>query len=71
VAGYILGEFGHLIANDPNSLPAKQLETLQLHYPMVSAPTRGLLLNTYAKLANLFPELKPAVLQVRMAFAVG
>eukprot|EP00730_Choanoeca_flexa_P015651 TRINITY_DN7233_c0_g1_i2.p1 TRINITY_DN7233_c0_g1~~TRINITY_DN7233_c0_g1_i2.p1 ORF type:complete len:903 (+),score=315.87 TRINITY_DN7233_c0_g1_i2:51-2759(+) len=64
VGGYILGEFGHLIANDPNSLPAKQLEALQLHYPMVSAPTRGLLLNTYAKLANLFPELKPAVLQL-------
>ena len=65
VGSYIVGEFGHLIANDPKSSPAKQLEALQLHYPMVSLATRGLILSTYAKLANLFSEIKPAVLQVR------
>jgi AP-2 complex subunit alpha len=62
VAGYILGEFGHLIANDPNSSPAKQLDALQVHYPMAQAQTRALLVSTYAKMANLFPELKQAVL---------
>lgn len=60
----MLGEFGHLIANDPNSSPLKQLDVVQMHYPMVSADTRALLLSTYAKLANLFPEIKPQVLQV-------
>ncbi|EGD77446.1 adaptor protein complex AP-2 [Salpingoeca rosetta] len=64
VGGYVLGEFGHLIANDPNSSPVKQLEVIQMHYPMVSASTRALLLSTYVKLANLFPEIKSHVLQV-------
>eukprot|EP00043_Microstomoeca_roanoka_P007809 m.75530 g.75530 ORF g.75530 m.75530 type:complete len:907 (-) comp13986_c2_seq1:93-2813(-) len=64
VAGYVIGEFGHLIANDPNSSPTKQLEVIQMHYPMVSSQTRALLLSTYVKLANLFPEIKSHVLQV-------
>lgn len=64
MGGYVLGEFGHLIANDPNSGPLKQLDVVQMHYPMVSTDTRALLLSTYAKLANLFPEIKPQVLQV-------
>eukprot|EP01147_Barroeca_monosierra_P004171 gene4171-6518_t len=64
VAGYVLGEFGHLIANDPNSSPVKQLEVIQMHYPMVSVSTRALLLSTYAKLANLFPEIKSHVLLI-------
>ncbi|EDQ92948.1 uncharacterized protein MONBRDRAFT_17165 [Monosiga brevicollis MX1] len=64
IGGYVLGEFGHLIANDPNSTPTKQLDVLQMHYPMMSASTRGLLLSTYAKLANLFPELRTTVLNL-------
>ena len=34
VGAYVLGEFGHLIANDPSSTPEKQLQLLQTHYPM-------------------------------------
>jgi len=61
VGAYVLGEFGHLIANDPASTPEKQLQLLQTHYPMVSVETRSLVLSTYAKFTNLFPEIKPAV----------
>jgi len=61
VGGYVLGEFGHLIANDPNSSPQKQLELLQHHYPLMSATTRGQLLTSIVKLANLFPEIKAQV----------
>eukprot|EP00051_Salpingoeca_urceolata_P005467 m.73468 g.73468 ORF g.73468 m.73468 type:complete len:888 (+) comp14353_c0_seq1:289-2952(+) len=64
VGGYVLGEFGHLIANDPVSSPAKQFDVLQSHYPMVRLETRCLLLSTYVKFANLFPEIKPAVEKV-------
>lgn len=67
VGGYILGEFGHLIANDIYSLPAKQLDVLQNHYPMVSAETRALLLSTYVKLTNLFPEIKGKVQTIMSA----
>eukprot|EP00049_Salpingoeca_infusionum_P018290 m.356545 g.356545 ORF g.356545 m.356545 type:complete len:909 (-) comp17570_c0_seq1:280-3006(-) len=67
VGSYVLGEYGHLIANDPNSTPQKQLEILQMHYPMVSAQTRASMLSTYVKLANLFPEIKMTILEVLKA----
>ena len=61
VGAYVLGEFGHLIANDPSSTPDRQLSLLQQHYPMTSIGTRALLLTTFAKFANVFPELKEKV----------
>jgi AP-2 complex subunit alpha len=61
VGAYILGEFGHLIANDPSSTPQLQLDLLKRHYPMTSIPTRALILTTYVKFTNVFPELKTAV----------
>jgi AP-2 complex subunit alpha len=64
VGAYVLGEYGHLIANDPNSSPLKQLALLQSHYPLMSANTRALLLTSYVKLANLFPEIKGNILEV-------
>ncbi|KAK7477193.1 hypothetical protein BaRGS_00031578, partial [Batillaria attramentaria] len=48
VGGYILGEFGNLIAGDPRSSPN----------------TRGLLLSTYIKFINLFPEIKQNIQDV-------
>lgn len=67
VCTYVLGEFGHLIANDPASTPDKQLGILQMHYPMVSVDTRGMILSTYAKFCQVFPELKETVQQVLRA----
>ena len=64
VGAYVLGEFGHLIANDPLSTPQKQLAILQQHYPMVSVETRSLLLSSYVKFAGLFPEMNGEVAAV-------
>lgn len=64
VGAYVLGEFGHLIANDPACVPEKQLQLLNTHYPMVSVPTRCLLISTFVKSANLFPEMKEPVLKL-------
>lgn len=64
VGAYVLGEFGHLIANDPLCVPERQLKVLQMHYPMVSVKTRCLLISTYVKCANLFPEMKGAVIKL-------
>jgi len=58
VAGYILGEFGNLIAGDQRSSPLIQFQLLHSKYHLCSASTRALLLTTYVKFINLFPEIK-------------
>eukprot|EP00124_Ichthyophonus_hoferi_P002493 Ihof_evm1s172 gene=Ihof_evmTU1s172 len=64
VGGYILGEFGDLIANDPASGPSQQFQVLHSKFHTVSLETRCLLLSTYVKFINLFPELKDTILEV-------
>jgi len=58
VAGYILGEFGNLIAGDQRSSPSIQFQLLHSKYHLCAVPTRALLLTTYVKFVNLFPEIK-------------
>ncbi|KAJ9496481.1 hypothetical protein LTR99_010272 [Exophiala xenobiotica] len=64
IGGYILGEFGHLIADHKGCSPIEQLMVLQTK--MISAPdtTRALMLSTFVKFVNLFPEIKPQLLQM-------
>ncbi|KAK9510906.1 hypothetical protein O3M35_005584 [Rhynocoris fuscipes] len=64
VGGYILGEFGNLIAGDQRSAPAVQFQLLHSKYHLCSPMTRALLLSTYVKFVNLFPEVKPVVQDV-------
>lgn len=64
VGGYILGEFGNLIAGDPRSSPSIQFELLHSKYHLCSSQTRCLLLSTYVKFINLFNEIKPLVQDV-------
>lgn len=61
VGGYILGEFGNLIAGDPRSSPSIQFELLHSKYHLCSSQTRCLLLSTYVKFVNLFNEIKPQI----------
>ncbi|XP_013773927.1 AP-2 complex subunit alpha-like [Limulus polyphemus] len=58
VAGYILGEFGNLIAGDQRSSPFVQFNLLHSKYHLCAAQTRALLLTTYVKFVNLFPEIR-------------
>ncbi|XP_052065522.1 AP-2 complex subunit alpha-2-like isoform X6 [Mytilus californianus] len=58
VGGYILGEFGNLIAGDPRSSAIIQFQLLHSKYHLCGPATRGLLLSTYIKFINLFPEIK-------------
>lgn len=64
IGGYLLGEFGHLIADFPNCSPIEQLMALQAKLPGCSISTRAMLLSTFLKFVNLFPEIKPQLLQV-------
>jgi len=61
VGGYILGEFGNLIAGDARSAPLVQFRLLHSKYHLCSLGTRGLLLTTYVKFINLFPEIKTVI----------
>ncbi|XP_036716139.1 AP-2 complex subunit alpha-2 isoform X4 [Balaenoptera acutorostrata] len=64
VGGYILGEFGNLIAGDPRSSPLTQFHLLHSKFHLCSVPTRALLLSTYIKFVNLFPEVKGTIQDV-------
>merc|ERR1719412_1794047 len=67
VGGYILGEFGNLIAGDQRSSPAVQLKLLHSKYHLCSSMTRALLLSTYVKFVNLFPEIKSHIEEIFVA----
>nr|XP_033816944.1 AP-2 complex subunit alpha-1 isoform X2 [Geotrypetes seraphini] len=64
VGGYILGEFGNLIAGDPRSSPLVQFNLLHSKFHLCSVSTRALLLSTYIKFINLFPETKSTIQEV-------
>jgi len=60
----VLGEYGHLIANEPGSSPVEQFQVLHTKSQFCLAATRALLLSTYIKWANVFPEIKHHLLNV-------
>ncbi|XP_013921112.1 PREDICTED: AP-2 complex subunit alpha-1 [Thamnophis sirtalis] len=64
VGGYVLGEFGNLIAGDPRSSPLVQFNLLHSKFHLCSVSTRALLLSTYIKFINLFPETKGTIQEV-------
>ncbi|TFK30446.1 AP-2 complex subunit alpha [Coprinopsis marcescibilis] len=64
VGGYVLGEYGHLIANEPGYSPLEQFHLLHSKSQFCLAATRSLLLTTYIKWVNVFPEIKPQLLNI-------
>ena len=64
VIGYILGEYGHLIANEAGYSPMEQFQILHNKSQFCVASTRSLLLSTYIKWVNVFPEIKPQLLNI-------
>ena len=63
-SGYILGEYGHLIPNESGYSPSDQFSVLHSKSQFCSAPTRALLLSTYIKWVNVFPEIKPQLITI-------
>jgi AP-2 complex subunit alpha len=60
----VLGEFGFLIAERPGMSGEEQFRILHQHWATVDQQTRGILVSTYAKLANLYEECRPLVAPV-------
>ncbi|KAK8094156.1 hypothetical protein PG997_000841 [Apiospora hydei] len=64
IGAYILGEFGHLIAEEPGCSPVEQFLALQTKLPACSSSTRAMILSSFVKFVNLFPEIKPQLVHV-------
>lgn len=59
-----MGEYGHLIANEPGYSPLEQFQVLHSKSQFCIAATRSLLLSTYIKWVNVFPEIKPQLVHI-------
>ncbi|VBB83627.1 Putative AP-2 complex subunit alpha [Podospora comata] len=64
IGAYILGEFGHLIAEEKGCSPIEQFIALQSKLLACAPGTRGMILSCFVKYVNLFPEIKPQLVNV-------
>lgn len=64
IGAYILGEFGHLVADQPRCSPIEQFMALQKKLSACSSSTRAMILSCFIKFVNLFPEIKPQLIHV-------
>jgi len=64
LAAYIMGEFGHLVANNEGLSPIEQFQVLHSKANHCSTSTRAMMLTTYLKWLNLFPEIRSQILEV-------
>ena len=69
IGAYILGEFGHLIADHKGCSPIEQFLALQSKLSGCSSSTRAIILSSFIKFVNLFPEIKPQLLHVFRAYS--
>ena len=69
IGGYLLGEFGHLVADTKGCSPIEQFLALQHKMQGSSSATRAILLSSFIKFVNLFPEIKPQLLHVFTAYS--
>ena len=69
IGGYLLGEFGHLVAEDKGCSPIEQFLALQSKLQGCSSSTRAIILSSFIKFVNLFPEIKPRLLYVFEAYS--
>lgn len=63
IGSYVLGEFGHLVADNPKCSPIEQFMALQGRFNSCTSGSRAMILSAFIKFVNLFPEIKPQLLQ--------
>lgn len=69
IGGYLLGEFGHLIADNEGCNPIDQFLALSSKLSGCSSSTRAIILSSFVKFVNLFPEIKNQLLYVFRAYS--
>jgi len=62
---YILGEYGNLIAQKPGMDPEKQFAVVHSKFRTTADNrAKAIILSTYIKFTNLYPQLKPTILNI-------
>ena len=56
VCAYIVGEYGHLLADKPGYYPNDQLNLLHKYFEISPNQTKAMLFTSYLKITNLFPQ---------------
>lgn len=69
VAGYVLGEFGDMVSHNEQTAPINQFQTLYSKFDVVNNTTIALLLSTFMKMYNLYPDHDDVRQQVKDVFA--
>ena len=69
IGAYLLGEFGHLVADSQGCSPIEQFIALHNKLSNSSTDTRAIILSCFIKFVNLFPEIQPQLLSVFHQFA--
>lgn len=69
IGAYLLGEFGHLIADDEGCSPIEQFNALQTKMWGGSTETRSIILSAYIKFLNLFPEIRPQLMSMLRGYS--
>lgn len=68
VGAFVIGEFGHLLADSIENSPIEQFSALHAKFNMSSRSTRAMLMTTYLKLVNLFPEIREEIMLIFQQF---
>ncbi|GMI17290.1 hypothetical protein TrLO_g662 [Triparma laevis f. longispina] len=61
VGSYVLGEFGFLIAEEAGKSGEVQFQVLHQHWPLIDTNTQGIMLTAFAKMYNLYEEIRPII----------
>eukprot|EP00834_Sanchytrium_tribonematis_P008260 NODE_918_length_3055_cov_0.562585.p1 type:complete len:895 gc:universal NODE_918_length_3055_cov_0.562585:2780-96(-) len=56
VCAYIIGEYGHLLADKPGYFPNEQLNLIHKNFEISPNSTKVIMFTAYLKVANLFPQ---------------
>ena len=71
LGSYILGEFGVNICERPRMSGYDQFHALHQHFPSVSLKTKAILLTTYVKMFNLYPDIRDTISAVFQKYSVS
>ena len=61
VCTYIVGEYGHLLADRPGYFPNDQLNLLHKYFEISPNSSKIMLFTAYLKITNLFPQTMPVI----------
>ena len=71
LGAYILGEFGVNICERSGSSGYDQFIALQAHFPAMSIKTKAIILTTYVKMFNLYPDIRGPITEVFRKYSVS